>query len=195
MQLILPPLRKRLLVPNKLNLSRGPKMKKRILFNAFHMNCVVHQSPGLWVRPEDQMARYTELETWVELARLLERGCFDALFLADVVGIYDVYRDSRDAALTQAAQAPLNDPALLIPAMAYATKHLGFAFTSSILQYHPYIFARLVSTLDHLTKGRIAWNIDKAGRWTITTDRGDVFKSRFVIMSSGPLNRPKLPAV
>ena len=43
--------------------------------------------------------------------------------------------------------------------MAYATKHLGFAFTSSILQYHPFIFARLVSTLDHLTKGRIAWNI------------------------------------
>src|SRR5258708_4108781 len=134
-------------------------MNKRILFNAFHMNCVVHQSPGLWVRPEDQMPRYTELETWVELARLLERGCFDALFLADVVGFYDVYRDSCDAALTQATQAPLNDPALLIPAMAYATKHLGFAFTSSIVQYHPYIFARLVSTLDHLTNGRIAWNI------------------------------------
>lgn len=134
-------------------------MKQRIFFNAFHMNCVVHQSPGLWVRPEDQMTRYTDLETWVELARLLERGCFDALFLADVIGIYDVYRDSRDVALTQATQAPLNDPALLIPAMAYATKHLGFAFTSSILQYHPYIFARLVSTLDHLTKGRIAWNI------------------------------------
>ena len=48
------------------------------------------------------MARYTGLETWVELARLLERGCFDALFLADVVGIYDAYRESRDAALTQA---------------------------------------------------------------------------------------------
>ena len=139
--------------------SQESEVRKRIFFNAFHMNCVVHQSPGLWVRPEDQMARYTDLETWVELAKLLERGCFDALFLADVIGIYDVYRDSRDAALTQAAQAPLNDPALLIPAMAYATKHLGFAFTSSILQYHPYIFARLVSTLDHLTKGRIAWNI------------------------------------
>jgi FMN-dependent oxidoreductase (nitrilotriacetate monooxygenase family) len=134
-------------------------VKKRIFFNAFHMNCVVHQSPGLWVRPEDQMTSYTNLETWVELAKLLERGYFDALFLADVVGIYDVYRDSRDAALTQATQGPLNDPALLIPAMAYATKHLGFAFTSSILQCHPYIFARLVSTLDHLTKGRIAWNI------------------------------------
>jgi FMN-dependent oxidoreductase (nitrilotriacetate monooxygenase family) len=105
------------------------------------------------------MTRYTDLETWVELAKLLERGRFDALFLADVVGIYDVYRDNREAALTQAAQAPLNDPAFLIPAMAHATNHLGFAFTSSILQYQPYIFARLVSTLDHLSKGRTAWNI------------------------------------
>lgn len=134
-------------------------MNKRIYFNAFHMNCVVHQSPGLWVRAEDQAHNYTDLDTWVDLAKLLERGRFDALFLADVVGVYDVYRGNRVAALTQAAQVPVNDPALLIPAMAYATKHLGFAFTSSILQYHPFIFARLISTLDHLTKGRVAWNI------------------------------------
>jgi alkanesulfonate monooxygenase SsuD/methylene tetrahydromethanopterin reductase-like flavin-dependent oxidoreductase (luciferase family) len=134
-------------------------MNKRIYFNAFHMNSVVHQSPGLWVRPDDQMHRYTDLHTWVELAKLLERGRFDALFLADVVGVYDVYRGNRVAALTEAAQVPVNDPALLIPAMAYATEHLGFAFTSSILQYHPFIFARMISTLDHLTKGRIAWNI------------------------------------
>jgi long-chain alkane monooxygenase len=134
-------------------------MNKRIYFNAFHMNCVVHQSPGLWVRPEDHMHNYTDLDTWVELAKLLERGRFDALFLADVVGVYDVYGGNRVAALTQAAQVPVNDPALLIPAMAYATKHLGFAFTSSTHQYHPFIFARLASTLDHLTKGRVAWNI------------------------------------
>jgi len=134
-------------------------VNKRIYFNAFHMNCVVHQSPGLWVRADDRMCDYTDLDSWVELAKLLERGRFDALFLADVVGVYDVYRGNRVAALTQAAQVPVNDPALLIPAMAYATRHLGFAFTSSILQYHPFIFARLVSTLDHLTKGRVAWNI------------------------------------
>src|SRR3984893_16231501 len=144
-------------------------MPKRIYFNAFHMNCVVHQSPGLWVRPEDQTQKYLDLETWVELAKLLERGRFDALFLADVAGVYDVYRGDRVAALTQAAQTPANDPALLISAMAYATRHLGFAFTSSTLQYHPFIFARLVSTLDHLTKGRVAWNIvtsylESAGR-------------------------------
>jgi len=144
-------------------------MGKRIYFNAFHMNCVVHQSPGLWVHPDDKMHTYTDLGTWVELAKLLERGKFDALFLADVVGVYDVYRGNREAAVMQAAQIPVNDPALLIPAMAYATEHLGFAFTSSVLQHHPFTFARMISTLDHLTKGRIAWNIvtsylESAGR-------------------------------
>ena len=134
-------------------------MRKRIYFNAFHMNCVVHQSPGLWVRTDDQMHNYTDLKQWVNLAKLLERGRFDALFLADVIGVYDVYRGNRMAALTQAAQTPANDPAVLISAMAYATEHLGFAFTSSTLQYHPFVFARMISTLDHLTRGRIAWNI------------------------------------
>ena len=134
-------------------------MKKRIYFNAFHMNCVVHQSPGLWVREDDNMVNYTDLDQWVELAKLLERGKFDAMFLADVVGVYDVFRGNREAALAEAAQIPVNDPMLLIPAMAYATQHLGFGFTSSMLQYPPFTFARLISTLDHLTKGRVAWNI------------------------------------
>jgi len=144
-------------------------MAKRIYFNAFHMNCVVHQSPGLWVHPEAEMHRYTELGPWVDLAKLLERGKFDALFLADVIGVYDVFRGNRDTAVTQAAQIPVNDPVLLIPAMAHATEHLGFAFTSSVLGSHPFSFARQISTLDHLTKGRIAWNIvasylESAGR-------------------------------
>ena len=134
-------------------------MSKRLYFNAFHMNCVVHQSPGLWAHPEGGMDRYTDLEAWTELARLLERGKFDGLFLADVIGVYDVFRGNRDAALRGAVQVPVNDPSLLIPAMAYVTEHLGFAYTSSVLQCHPFTFARQISTLDHLTKGRIAWNI------------------------------------
>jgi FMN-dependent oxidoreductase (nitrilotriacetate monooxygenase family) len=123
------------------------------------MNCVVHQSPGLWILPGDKMEQYTDLDTWVELARILEKGKFDALFLADVVGVYDVFRGNREAAVSQAAQIPVNDPVALIPAMAYATEHLGFAWTSSVLQNHPFAFARTASTLDHLTKGRLAWNI------------------------------------
>jgi FMN-dependent oxidoreductase (nitrilotriacetate monooxygenase family) len=134
-------------------------MSKRILLNAFHMNCVVHQSPGLWTEPGDKMEAYTDLETWTDLAKLLEKGRFDALFLADVVGVYDVFRGNREAAVANAAQIPVNDPAVLIPAMAAATKDLGFAWTSSVLQNHPFAFARTVSTLDHLTRGRVAWNI------------------------------------
>lgn len=137
----------------------GRTLNKRIYFNAFHMNCVVHQSPGLWAHPEDRMHRYKDLGAWVELARLLERGKFDGLFLADVIGVYDVFRGSRDVAARGAVQIPVNDPSLLIPAMAHATEHLGFAYTSSVLQVHPFTFARQISTLDHLTKGRIAWNI------------------------------------
>ena len=133
--------------------------RKRIILNAFHMNCVVHHSAGLWPHPQDRSSAYTDLNTWIELAQLLEEGRFDALFLADVIGFYDTFRGNRDAALAAGAQVPVNDPALLLPAMAYATKHLGFGFTSSTVQEHPYLFARKLATLDHLTKGRVAWNI------------------------------------
>ena len=66
-------------------------MPNQIRLNAFDMNCVGHQSPGLWSHPRDQADRYNTLDYWVQLACLLERGKFDALFLADVLGIYDVY--------------------------------------------------------------------------------------------------------
>jgi FMN-dependent oxidoreductase (nitrilotriacetate monooxygenase family) len=48
---------------------------------------------------------------------------------------------------------------MLIPAMAQVTRHLGFAYTSSVLQMPPFTFARQASTLDHLTGGRVAWNV------------------------------------
>lgn len=134
-------------------------MKKRMYFNAFQMNCVVHMSPGLWVREDDHTVDYTSLAHWTKVARLMERGCFDAIFLADVLGPYDVYGGNRNAALINATHLPINDPILLVPAMAAATEHLGFGFTSSIMQYHPFSFARLITTLDHLTQGRVAWNI------------------------------------
>ena len=81
-------------------------MPKQIRLNAFDMNCVGHQSPGLWTHPRDRADRYNTLDYWVELAKLLERGKFDALFLADVLGVYDVYRGSPDAAIANAVQVP-----------------------------------------------------------------------------------------
>jgi FMN-dependent oxidoreductase (nitrilotriacetate monooxygenase family) len=134
-------------------------MPKQIRLNAFDMNCVVHQSPGLWTHPRDRADTYNTLDYWIDLAQTLERGKFDALFLADVLGIYDVYRGSGRTAIEQAVQVPVNDPLMLVPAMAYATRNLGFGVTCTLSYEHPYPFARRMSTLDHLTRGRIGWNI------------------------------------
>lgn len=76
-----------------------------------------------------------------------------------MLGIYDVYHQSAEHALTGAVQVPVNDPLQIVPAMAAVTKHLGFGVTTSISFEHPYPFARRISTLDHLTKGRVGWNI------------------------------------
>ena len=134
-------------------------MKKQIRLNAFAMNCVAHQSPGLWTHPRDRTAEYNRLPYWIDLAKTLERGRFDGLFLADVLGVYDVFGGSPDAALRNATQTPANEPLLLIPAMAAVTEHLGFGVTSNLSYEPPYPFARRMSTLDHLTDGRVGWNV------------------------------------
>jgi alkanesulfonate monooxygenase len=134
-------------------------MAKEIRLNAFAMNCVAHQSPGLWTHPRDRTSDYHRLPYWTGLARTLERGRFDGLFLADVLGVYDVFGGSPDAALRNATQTPANEPLLLIPAMAAVTENLGFGVTSNLSYEPPYPFARRMSTLDHLTEGRIGWNI------------------------------------
>jgi FMN-dependent oxidoreductase (nitrilotriacetate monooxygenase family) len=134
-------------------------MTKEICLNAFEMNCVAHQSPGLWRHPRDRSRDYRRLEGWVALAKTLERGLFDGLFLADVLGVYDVFGGSPEAALRHATQTPVNDPLLLVPAMAAATKHLGFGVTVTLSYEPPFPFARRMSTLDHLTDGRIGWNV------------------------------------
>ncbi|MFD5225225.1 LLM class flavin-dependent oxidoreductase [Microbacterium sp. NPDC058342] len=134
-------------------------MSKQIRFNAFDMNCVAHQSSGLWRHPLDQSSRYKELSYWTELAKLLERGHFDGLFIADVLGTYDVYGDSNEAAIRHAAQVPVNDPILLVSAMAAVTENLGFGVTAGTAYEHPYPFARRMTTLDHITQGRVGWNV------------------------------------
>ncbi len=130
-----------------------------MLLNAFDMAAPGHIQQGLWTHPRDRSADYARLEHWTDLARLLERGLFDGLFLADVLGVYDVYGGTPDAALRGAVQVPLLDPSMLVPAMAAVTTHLGFGVTCNLAYEPPYLFARRMSTLDHLTRGRIGWNV------------------------------------
>ena len=134
-------------------------MTRQLRFNAFDMNCVGHQSPGLWAHPEDKSWKYKDLEYWQDLARTLERGVFDGIFIADVIGYYDVYKGSNYHAIQQAAQIPVNDPLQLAAPIALATEHLGIGITASTSFEHPYTFARRIATADHHTKGRVGWNI------------------------------------
>jgi FMN-dependent oxidoreductase (nitrilotriacetate monooxygenase family) len=131
----------------------------RMGLNLFTMNSVEHVSAGSWRYPGDQSHRYTDREYWTELARTAERGGFDAIFFADVRGIYDVYDDGRETAIERAVQTPSNHPQALVPAMAEVTDNLGFAITRSTTYAHPYQLAREFSTLDHLTDGRVAFNV------------------------------------
>ncbi|WP_074247304.1 NtaA/DmoA family FMN-dependent monooxygenase, partial [Pseudomonas aeruginosa] len=133
--------------------------KKQILLNAFSMNCVGHINHGLWTHPRDRSSDYRKLRHWTELARLLERGLFDGLFIADILGVYDVYQGGIEVTAREAVQLPVNDPLMLVSAMAGVTEHLGFGVTANLTYEAPYPFARRLSTLDHLSDGRIGWNI------------------------------------
>ena len=123
------------------------------------MNAAEHVSPGSWRHPGDRSHEYTDREYWTAVARTAERGGFDAVFFADVRGIYDVYGDDRETAIQRGVQTPANDPTYLLPAMAEVTDRLGFAVTRSTTYQHPYELARQFSTLDHLTDGRVAFNV------------------------------------
>lgn len=136
------------------------QLAKQIRLNVFDMTSAMHNSHGLWKHPNSERhTQYKDLDYWIELAKLLERGKFDAVFFADVLGIYDVYKQSKQPSIRDGVQVPLNDPAFVVPAMASVTEHLSFAVTVSTTYEHPFGHARRFSTLDHLTKGRIAWNI------------------------------------
>ncbi|KAI1360074.1 dibenzothiophene desulfurization enzyme A [Xylaria arbuscula] len=136
-----------------------PKLKKSLVLNAFVEMCSGHQSPGLWRHPEDQSWRFNEISHWVELAKLLEDAKFHGIFVADVLGGYDVYRNSLDPAKISGAQWPVNEPLSVVSAMAAATESIGFGVTVSTTYEAPYHLARRLSTIDHLSKGRLGWNI------------------------------------
>lgn len=131
----------------------------RILFNLFEMNNRTGDSHGLWKHPRSRHHEYTDLRFWTEIATRLEASGFTALFLGDFFGASDVYKGSPGPAIRQAMQFPSNDPSLVIPAMAAVTRNLNFVTTASTTYEHPFNVARRLSTLDHLTRGRIGLNV------------------------------------
>lgn len=132
---------------------------RRIRLFAFDFQGPAHLSSGLWCHEDDQGHRYKDVHYWTQYAELLEQGRFDGVFFADNAGYHDVYQGSAAGALADGAQLPANDPALVVSAMAAATEHLGFGLTGSTTYEPPYALARKFATLDHLTGGRVGWNL------------------------------------
>jgi len=141
--------------------STRPKERQKLILNAFVINSPGHLAPGLWKHPRNNTADYTKLKYWTDLAQLLDNANFHALFVADVLGGYDVYKGPANVGpgVPAAAQFPINDPLYLVPVLAAATKNLVFGITASTTYEQPYQMARRFSTVDHLSGGRVAWNI------------------------------------
>ncbi|KAF2166492.1 hypothetical protein M409DRAFT_66537 [Zasmidium cellare ATCC 36951] len=133
--------------------------RKKLILNAFIESCSGHQSPGLWQHPDDRSSGFNDIEHWVDLAKLLEKAKIHGIFIADVLGGYDVYEDSLDPAIRSAAQWPVNEPLAVVVAMTAATNSIGVGATVATTYEQPYHLARRLSTIDHLSKGRFGWNI------------------------------------
>ncbi len=135
-------------------------MAARMLMNVFSQCCPTPQSEGQWKNPRDRsVPGFNDPEFWIDLAKTAERGCFDSLFFADVHGVYDVYGGNMDAGIRHGVQVPGNDPTLLFPMLARETSQLGFISTYSTTYFEPFLTAKLFSSLDHFTRGRVGWNI------------------------------------
>lgn len=130
-----------------------------LLVNLFEMATPGHVVHGAWRLDGSARARSASLPFWLELAETAEAAGFGAVFLADVLGAYDLYRGGPESAIREGMQIPNLDPMLVVPAMAAVTSRLGFGVTFSTSYEPPFAFARRMSTLDHLTAGRVGWNV------------------------------------
>ena len=156
--------RLKLQTPASIRSTHQPIMsspKKSLIVNAFAMQAPGHLNPGLFNYPADNGSKYNDIKTWIALAEKLEKAKFHAIFFADVLGGYDVYKGpaNLEPTIPAGSQFPINDPLYSIAAMAAATESIGFGVTASTTYELPYMLARKFSTVDHLSNGRVAWNI------------------------------------
>jgi FMN-dependent oxidoreductase (nitrilotriacetate monooxygenase family) len=110
--------------------------------------------PGSWTG-----AVYPDLTIFKEIASIAERGLIDMLFFGDGTGIPATWRGSPEEAVRWGIGWPRQDMSGYIAALGQLTQHVGFGITYSSTFMHPFYVSRLLNSLDHLTKGRIAFNV------------------------------------
>jgi FMN-dependent oxidoreductase (nitrilotriacetate monooxygenase family) len=133
--------------------------KRQLHFSLLTMPTVAHNDYGMWSHPENQKVHFDDPAFWTELAKTAEEAKMDALFMADGLGIADSFGGSFDVALREGMHVPVIDPGLVAASVAAATTHLGLAVTAASTFDPPFSHARRMATLDHLSKGRVGWNV------------------------------------
>jgi len=109
--------------------------------------------------PGNDARQWTDGRFYVDMVRNMERAGFDFMMLEDSLMVPDIYAGTAELELKHARYAPKLDPVPIVSMLAYATEHIGIVATASTTFYHPYHLARQFSTLDHVTRGRVGWNI------------------------------------
>jgi len=136
---------------------------KKLRFGLFENAQTNDSGTSTWRHPDSERHNFDRLDYWVNIARICEDNRLDFLFLADAWGWADVKGTRPDIATTEGLDLPRLDPAIVGAALIGATEKLGIVMTGSTLLEQPYAFARRMQTLDHLSNGRIGWNVVTTG--------------------------------
>jgi FMN-dependent oxidoreductase (nitrilotriacetate monooxygenase family) len=129
----------------------------------FHLGWFTNFGADEWNDPFASGGMPWSGDFYVEMAKALERACFDYILLEDTLMLSDVYGGSTEAYLKSSTMVPKHDPAPLAALLGSATTRLGIVSTLSTMAYPPFLLARLCATLDHISRGRFGWNIVTSG--------------------------------
>ncbi|WP_179470729.1 NtaA/DmoA family FMN-dependent monooxygenase [Mycolicibacterium vinylchloridicum] len=121
------------------------------------MNFIPPEWDTAWASPD--VARWPNGRFHVDMARAMERACFDFMMIEDTVMVADAYGGTMEGSLKNSVFAPKHDPVPLAVLVAAMTSRMGVVATMSTSFYPPYLLARLASTVDSIAEGRFGWNI------------------------------------
>lgn len=134
-------------------------MPRQLHLGGFQIASQVTHSSAAWRHP-GSTGNYFDPAYYHRVGRTLERGKFDFVFFADLLAAPNRFGAGIDEALRRGTQATATlDPTLVATSIAAVTERLGVAVTKSTTYFHPYEVARAYGTLDHLSRGRVGWNV------------------------------------
>ena len=129
----------------------------------FHLAWFTNFTAGNWDATFSHGGSPWDGRFYMDLARGLERACFDYVIYEDKLLVPEAHRGSTETTLKYAHQVPKHDPVPLASMVAAATSRIGVVPTMSTLAWPPFMLARASATIDHIAGGRFGWNIVTSG--------------------------------